>query len=97
MCYWQNCQSLMARGAFEPLVRQSKLSEEKLLLSEVQFLICQVQCLKVYYQMNRVEAAEHGNKRAGAQGNYDRIFDQAKLRVRAWEKAHLGARRPYEQ
>lgn len=29
--------------------------------------------------------------------NYDRIFDQAKLRVRAGEQAHLGVWRRYER
>jgi hypothetical protein len=52
----------------------------------------QEQYLKIYslydplWKLLNPEASEKVRK-----GNYERLFDEARRKVRAWEKAHLGA------
>jgi hypothetical protein len=47
--------------------------------------------LKIYYQYGPLwDLLSKDARQKVLKGNYERIFDQARLRVRAWEKTHLG-------
>jgi hypothetical protein len=46
--------------------------------------------LKVYYQYDPLwKLLTPDTVQKVRKGNYERIFDQARLKVRAWEKAHV--------